>query len=1406
MPDKSSRLRQLNTLALTVLVLLGPFTLYYIFYFSNQKSYFTNRDFRLLAVLSKQVELKVDNIGAAYLRAAQAATTAPAPVPVSTACAAAPTGCRVTHQGLDAEWIDEFLRPITEDGTSIKAAGEAEEAGTTNLSKDGDGKSIVSLNVKHEDGASWLYLDYIDRRPIITAPTGTQPKSTALTIHARSSFENLIGAFAKKFVNPKDFDDVIITQENGAVIFQQGPPELNITNLDSLINKDQRQNSSVLNVRLADADYKLFIQPVLLSLPGTTSNADQGVRWFVCGLVRSDHFLSESAAISYTILIVVIFLLLFVALSTPFLKLLFMGARERLRVAEVYFLFFSALMGGALLTVLLLYGISYVDLGAKMDAQLQDLSTQMLTNFNAELRQAYGELQTLNETVLVKKLDELDGPKSAGLEANVQRPGPTDPKQSRLYPLLSKLEIDQKKPDAKSGNKPIVRKNNFGCKPPKLCLGEQDILGSLVGYNDAYPYLNAAVWIDPDGQQRIKWTTKSTLASFFPVKDRAYFKNIVGQQTWECCRSAADKTVHNYYLEPVYSKATGGQQVILSMPIADPDGKRPTWVASLDFRALSLLQTVLPTDLGYGYCVINNEGNVLFHSDESRNLLEDFFAETDNDSYLRSVILARETRALSAQYQGVGHRLFVTPIPDTPWTLVTFQDKNLLRTIGLEVIASSIILFIFYALVLLIFFSFHYLRHSENRAALVWPQRRRAPNYYLSIVFNLLLAVVFGLSIPIFNHWIVLALAFILPALAFSFHFHNLEGGPKLERYREAVRKFVNLHTPLNYGSGYILALVTLFLLTSVLPMLAAFKFSYDREMRLFVGLGQINLARSLEDRSDRVREQYSQAVPSLGSNGVLRDPKMMRDFLEKRLNVDDSKDSKMGPAWDVYSRFFFNTNFQVCDGENKDPVCAERAPESENRFESLLAWILPFNNAISLRIHGLTSSMSGNEQSVWRQQNADSNGIINLSTNEKVDGDDDYEKLHVKSAAPLLGRNQQSLWWIFLFAILGLVPSLLFILIGFIGKRIFLLDTDEPATFYGEQLAAEDVSPKTLVLASSFTRKDQLLVERDFDVIDLRGMKEDQNGFYNDQKPPDQEPRTIALNYFEYNREDPKTNREKVRLLESLLIHNRKVVIVSSVDLTDFCFEETGEGHSNGNGVAVNGSAEKLLSSFFRVYVEDNGDSQSFLQQHRRLELAWAQKPRWERNRLKPVLKVLKSECEPRKHLQEIGEALIAKSELETLTPEEIILHVQEKANAYYHSIWETCSKDEKLTLCNLAKYHLVSSKNPDLPRLMKRGLISKRPQLRIMNESLSRFIMAEGSPEKLMAWQREGGDSSWEMLRVPLFIILISAAAFLFVSQRDLYNSTLAFVSAFAAGMPSLVKLLGLFQSGKVGGVGAQ
>jgi hypothetical protein len=87
-------------------------------------------------------------------------------------------------------------------------------------------------------------------------------------------------------------------------------------------------------------------------------------------------------------------------------------------------------------------------------------------------------------------------------------------------------------------------------------------------------------------------------------------------------------------------------------------------------------------------------------------------------------------------------------------------------------------------------------------------------------------------------------------------------------------------------------------------------------------------------------------------------------------------------------------------------------------------------------------------------------------------------------------------------------------------------------------------------------------------------------------------------------------------------------------------------------------------------------------------------------------------------------------------------------------------------------------------------------------MNETFSRFVAAQATEFNLKAWKGEEEGSIWEDLKVPFAIILLVAGGFLFVSQRDLYNSTLAFVSAFAAAMPALFKVLGMFPGSKAGG----
>ena len=1162
MKSKSSKLKQLNILLVTLLILFGPFCLYYLFYVSNQRDYFISRNFRLLSVLGRGIEKKVDSIGAAYGTAAQRAALA------YYKPANGEARCDENNQDLvrSRKSIVDSLGPSMAQqlDVEIKPADPKET------------RSEVTLDLRQQ--GKWLYFGYVasaDKCPSLAVNTGTK-------------LDDFVEPFFQRFPNGKDFDSVFLADTNGRVLYQWAPEEIALTNFGALIGKDQskidfdrlKQNGNVADVVIADTDFKLFVQPIELSLPRTNSQNSQSIEWVVGGLVRTGHLNSESRAISYTILIVITFLFVLIVLSFPFLKLIFMGAKDVLRVADMYFLAFSTLIGSALLTVFLVYALSYVNLENKMDEQLAVLSDRIVRNFEAEVGSASQQLEKLNDDCRLRsELTELREADKAEAEAEAKAerspslsspPFSQTPGETRPAPRLCPRSDDE-----------ISNLNEiYGCPANKKCFARKNILADSV-LSD-YPYLSNAIWVDSNGRQRIRWTTKPALASLVPVAERSYFQNILADRAWAY---NWNQKSHKFFLEPVYSKANGSQQVVLSMPI---DGF-PDWVSTLDIRALSVLQTVLPRELGYGYCIIDDEGNVLFHSDESRNQVENFFRESDNDGYLRSVVLARESKSMNVQYLGTGHRLFVRPVPNTPWTLVTFRDKQIARAGGLEFIAYAIYLFCLYAMVLLIIFSFYYMWNREDRSALLWPYKKRAVNYYFSIGVNLLLALLFGLAINTLNKWAILFLTLLLPTVGFIFHHYNLRRSADFGTFGNAVGKYVERYTPLNYRHGYVLTLVTLLILVSVLPTLAFFKFAYDREMKLLVGLGQINLARGLEERAERVEAQYSSSLKLKGSTH-----ETAAQLVRKRLSLDhcDVGDNESPTFCDAYAQFFFNSKFNA---HAKD---SPSSPADKDSFATFFESIVPFKNSISLRIHGLTRSMGAKDKPSLLSQEGDSHRTI-LRTDERVDGIDDHTILNVESDAPTLGNSERALWWFGLLVILGLVPSVLFLVINFVGKRIFLLNTDEPVWIYGDDLNPTALSQNLLIVASGFTRKNEALTQSGFEVLDLRSMRINEKLVHlRDDKLSQEDNDRIALNHFEYKSEDARINRQKVRLLEYLLARNKRILVASTVDLASYNFiEVTTKRSQEPESHSENGKegALAVFNSLRRYYLEDRGDSGKF-------------------------------------------------------------------------------------------------------------------------------------------------------------------------------------------------------------------
>src|SRR6185369_3101615 len=177
--------------------------------------------------------------------------------------------------------------------------------------------------------------------------------------------------------------------------------------------------------------------------------------WVVCGLVQGSHFRREAWAFPYTWLVIFVFLTVVIALSWPFLKLHFIGDKDRLKLADFYWLGFSLLVGSAILTLFMLFGVGYIRSEDLLDSQLKQFSAQIDDNFHNEIQTILAEVSVL-KTEAAKDLNQSQ---RRTIETN-------DYYKTELgnFPGLTRINILQS--DVRSG---------------------------------PYPYFRTAVWMDENG-------------------------------------------------------------------------------------------------------------------------------------------------------------------------------------------------------------------------------------------------------------------------------------------------------------------------------------------------------------------------------------------------------------------------------------------------------------------------------------------------------------------------------------------------------------------------------------------------------------------------------------------------------------------------------------------------------------------------------------------------------------------------------------------------------------------------------------------------------------------------------------------------------------------------------------------
>ncbi|HEX8459082.1 MAG TPA: hypothetical protein VF656_17445 [Pyrinomonadaceae bacterium] len=1409
------KFERLHILVITLLVLLVPFSLYYWGFVRLQTTYFTEHKSRQLSVMSNQIGAKLTNLSSVVDYAA-------------TRLFESAAEARRNGKRLDASPELEVFRKTLLIGDSL----EAPEFIEFTPPKRAKAKlSNKNLTFKPESGdMSKVVIDFVGEW---NDGSGKQ----SLEVNA-----DLSGVL-QSILSKEAFDSVLIADaETGAVIHQhnrQSGLKLRIATLDALRVEEKNKEvehqalakaTNIQDVKLAGVDYKLFSRPLEVAV--TVSGSDRpGSRWIVCGLISERQFSRERLAISYTLLIIFTVLMILAAISWAFLKLWLMGAKDRLRIADVYFLGFSALIGAALLTLFSLYSYTYISLSHDADDKLEDFARLIHENLREEVRVALDELDSLNEDLLA------------------------DPKSLAL--ISESFAAKNKTTAARSASEPKTHEEKN--------ILPQRILAEKVASRHPYPFFTTAFWIDEKRHQRIKWTTRDVVTPFFTLPtDYPFFNDIKNERfqhlkkdatnsatgkddgtppktkarEQEICRQDNDKTPHHdFRLQPLISPLSGVETTVIAKRMCKP---YDTWIAALDTRLLSLFDTVTPP--GYGFSIIEADGRVLFHSELAQHFEENFYDETDQRAELHAAVQARQSGRISTDYLGSGHTLYTLPVQGFPeWTIITYRDKQILRTMQLELLVVAANLFLFYSLLYLLLFMGVYLWkvNMNKRAEWVWPRDESITLYRRLLLSNIVCCLLLSVAIFSCERWKLFSLAVLIPLVGLGAVGLSLWLSGR--KRKGGVARSDSLRPLAHCRPWYVWMMTTMMFLISVLPAVAFFKLAHDEQMKLLAKHGQVKLAEGLRARKERVKAQYANYIRDAvaqnppATKATKKTPAAAGEANTKWVNELISRrlirplDVLAGPP-DVYESVLLDTervDMATGNGRNTPPApppgATHNAPSPNGStppsYEAVLSYLRPIVNRASGEWAGLIAS--GSADGAWRWSETEEKRLL-LQTQE-TDVEDHASPLQLSSDVPLFGqflwptqRLQSAVWWLCLAAIF----ALLFISLRFVIVRIFLLNLDEPMTtlYTNEFNNLASLEKRFVVLGAPFLNVRSLVDNSKFKRISMEdaALWQDTGA---GQHEAALEGAALAIDNFDYRSDDPMWNLKRLQLLEKLQDRSDPVIIFSRHDPFRFCLALTcSDSMQQLNGTFPMNATDRwmnVVSSFWVTHIEDKGEWQTFKKslddnkgqhvssnghpQRRFIRFVRRHKTRSHENgnRFAAFYDALANECRPRTYLQNVGKGILKYPDLKKLSSEQLVRLVVEQAEAYYKAIWATCTSDQKLTLYYLAQDRLISAKNAEVRRLMRRGLIVRDPDVRLMNESFRQFVLSTVVPDEIGAFERTG--SSWSKLRLPLLLILVGIALFLLVAHPELYTSSMAVITALATGIPAVFQLLGMFQRGK-------
>jgi hypothetical protein len=772
----------------------------------------------------------------------------------------------------------------------------------------------------------------------------------------------------------------------------------------------------------------------------------------------------------------------------------------------------------------------------------------------------------------------------------------------------------------------------------------------------------------------------------------------------------------------------------------DAEARTEVFCASLVTRPISVAGPVLPGD--FQFAIINADGLVIFHSDATRNLRENFFAETDQDKEIRSRVLMRTEGALGANYLGRAHRLYVRPMranANELWSVVIFRDLRLEQTMNLEVLSLATILFLLYALAIALAAGLTiWLQKGRGAGRWLWPDSRKAAIYeQLARVNGVAILLLLVLSeIPL--KLVLLICAVGIPAAVLVWNLMAL----KREAERSSSVEVAAKTTASRWQLGYTGTCATLLVAVAVMPCLFFFKVAWDFEQKLYVERSQLRLIDDVDARRQMVRSSY---------RGV-----QMTGYEEKLLAEPERQETLKF----YYQDTFLGTEIQSVGAyKNRDRMeCGlGKTGSTELCMDLFLGTFSPLYNQLAADNRYLAEAKSD----VWNWSSSSAGDYLELQRKEG-----ENQASTVQSSLARLHLPWGSLpWWLGSVAFLAVLFWVAYLGLG----RVFLLDIDAPAGLPGADDPEAPIDPtggntpdgpfdparllarlsKNLVLIgrSSSPTMARLLKREDVQAYDLsqpltaplRRAASPGGGSSEVNVSPDPVDeivrigRPVVFYNFESGLEGREHSLQKLATLERVLSKlPQSVVLASNVDPVANASEAERE------------QWRTMLLSFVRIDLNAS-----------------------------PVQRVQESTDQFEHRLS---------------------------ADAYYRWLFSGRPKAQKLALVHLAQEKVANPSSRDVVReLMKEQLVVRRwGMLTVKDQRFAHFLKNAIPLKSIKHWEKQGAGIHTAALRTSLVVAGVGIAGFLLYTQGAIFNTWITYMTGLAAAVPAVLRLFQLFRPG--------